>query len=198
MRFVEDVEVTGVLQHQGSACGVVTAQGVVRCETVVNCAGRWADLVGGAAVDHDTVLAQVGEEVGEARQQVAAGDHQVHGHVDAEVAEGLVEALAHALGGGVDVLGPRRGDRVGRHRDDHRNPTFLSGACGARRGTSTGCASLSRGASSLAGRRLVACFASPAPSSDSVARSRSAVASRLLARTIVNTCLRRASSPERR
>ena len=46
VRFVEDVEVTGVLQHQGSTCGVVTAQGVVRCETVVNCAGQWARQFG--------------------------------------------------------------------------------------------------------------------------------------------------------
>jgi heterotetrameric sarcosine oxidase gamma subunit len=46
VRIVEDIEVTGVLQENGPygprVAGVRTAQGEVRCEILVNCAGQWA------------------------------------------------------------------------------------------------------------------------------------------------------------
>jgi 4-methylaminobutanoate oxidase (formaldehyde-forming) len=45
-KLLEGVEVTGVLQENGRAVGVQTAQGTVRCETVVNCAGQWARQFG--------------------------------------------------------------------------------------------------------------------------------------------------------
>ncbi|MCA0240696.1 MAG: FAD-dependent oxidoreductase [Proteobacteria bacterium] len=45
-KLLEGVEVTGVLQAHGRAVGVQTAQGTVRCETVVNCAGQWARQFG--------------------------------------------------------------------------------------------------------------------------------------------------------
>ncbi|MFT3820313.1 MAG: FAD-dependent oxidoreductase [Rubrivivax sp.] len=45
-KLLEGVEVTGVLQEGGRAAGVQTAQGTVRCETVVNCAGQWARQFG--------------------------------------------------------------------------------------------------------------------------------------------------------
>jgi heterotetrameric sarcosine oxidase gamma subunit len=46
VRIVEDVEVTGVLRDAGGVAGVRTAQGDVRCEVVVNCAGQWARQFG--------------------------------------------------------------------------------------------------------------------------------------------------------
>jgi len=46
VRMVEDVEVTGVIIEHGRAVGVRTAQGDVRCEVVVNCAGQWARQFG--------------------------------------------------------------------------------------------------------------------------------------------------------
>jgi glycine cleavage system aminomethyltransferase T/glycine/D-amino acid oxidase-like deaminating enzyme len=46
VRIVEDVEVTGVLQEHGRVTGVTTAQGDVRCEILVNCAGQWARQFG--------------------------------------------------------------------------------------------------------------------------------------------------------
>lgn len=42
----EGIQVTGVLVENGQAVGVKTAQGDVRCETVVNCAGQWARQFG--------------------------------------------------------------------------------------------------------------------------------------------------------
>ncbi len=42
----EGVEVTGVIVEHGKAVGVRTAQGDVRCEVVVNCAGQWARQFG--------------------------------------------------------------------------------------------------------------------------------------------------------
>ncbi len=44
--LLEGVEVTGVLVEGGRVAGVVTAQGEVRCETLVNCAGQWARQFG--------------------------------------------------------------------------------------------------------------------------------------------------------
>jgi glycine cleavage system aminomethyltransferase T/glycine/D-amino acid oxidase-like deaminating enzyme len=46
VRIVEGVEVTGVLVQQGRAVGVTTAQGEIRCETLVNCAGQWSRQFG--------------------------------------------------------------------------------------------------------------------------------------------------------
>jgi glycine cleavage system aminomethyltransferase T/glycine/D-amino acid oxidase-like deaminating enzyme len=49
VRMREDVEVTGIIVENGRAVGVRTAQGDVRCETVVNCAGQWARQFGALA-----------------------------------------------------------------------------------------------------------------------------------------------------
>jgi glycine cleavage system aminomethyltransferase T/glycine/D-amino acid oxidase-like deaminating enzyme len=46
VKMVEGVEVTGVIIENSRAVGVRTAQGDVRCETVVNCAGQWARQFG--------------------------------------------------------------------------------------------------------------------------------------------------------
>src|SRR5882762_6037300 len=46
VKVVEDIEVTGVLTKQGRVTGVRTAQGDVRCEILVNCAGQWARQFG--------------------------------------------------------------------------------------------------------------------------------------------------------
>jgi 4-methylaminobutanoate oxidase (formaldehyde-forming) len=46
VKVVEDLEVTAVLQENGRVTGVRTAQGEVRCEVVVNCAGQWARQFG--------------------------------------------------------------------------------------------------------------------------------------------------------
>jgi 4-methylaminobutanoate oxidase (formaldehyde-forming) len=46
VKIVEDVEVTGVLVDRGRVSGVKTAQGEVRCDIVVNCAGQWARQFG--------------------------------------------------------------------------------------------------------------------------------------------------------
>jgi len=46
VKVVEGVEVTGVLQENGGVAGVRTAQGDVRCEILVNCAGQWARQFG--------------------------------------------------------------------------------------------------------------------------------------------------------
>jgi 4-methylaminobutanoate oxidase (formaldehyde-forming) len=45
----EDTEVTGVLVENGRVAGVRTAQGEVRCEALVNCAGQWARQFGALA-----------------------------------------------------------------------------------------------------------------------------------------------------
>ncbi len=42
VKIVEGIEVTGVIIERGMAVGVRTAQGDVRCEVIVNCAGQWA------------------------------------------------------------------------------------------------------------------------------------------------------------
>jgi glycine cleavage system aminomethyltransferase T/glycine/D-amino acid oxidase-like deaminating enzyme len=44
--LLEGVEVTGVLIERGRAVGVKTAQGTVRCEVLLNCAGQWARQFG--------------------------------------------------------------------------------------------------------------------------------------------------------
>lgn len=44
--LIEGVEVTGVLMERGRAVGVETAQGTVRCEVLLNCAGQWARQFG--------------------------------------------------------------------------------------------------------------------------------------------------------
>lgn len=46
VKMVEGIEVTGVIIENGRAVGVKTAQGDVRCEVVVNCAGQWARQFG--------------------------------------------------------------------------------------------------------------------------------------------------------
>jgi len=47
--MVEGVEVTGVIVEDGRVAGVRTAQGDVRCETLINCAGQWARQFGALA-----------------------------------------------------------------------------------------------------------------------------------------------------
>ncbi len=49
VRLVEGVEVTGVLREAGRVTGVQTAQGDVRCELLINCAGQWARQFGALA-----------------------------------------------------------------------------------------------------------------------------------------------------
>jgi 4-methylaminobutanoate oxidase (formaldehyde-forming) len=53
VKIVEDIEVTGVLtepgRHGPRVRGVRTAQGDVRCEILVNCAGQWARQFGALA-----------------------------------------------------------------------------------------------------------------------------------------------------
>lgn len=46
VKMVEGIEVTGVIIENGKAVGVKTAQGDVRCEVLVNCAGQWARQFG--------------------------------------------------------------------------------------------------------------------------------------------------------
>ncbi len=46
VRIVEGVEVTGVIVEHGRVAGVRTAEGDVRCEVLVNCAGQWARQFG--------------------------------------------------------------------------------------------------------------------------------------------------------
>jgi glycine cleavage system aminomethyltransferase T/glycine/D-amino acid oxidase-like deaminating enzyme len=48
-KLVEDTEVTAVIAEQGRVAGVRTAQGEVRCEILVNCAGQWARQFGALA-----------------------------------------------------------------------------------------------------------------------------------------------------
>jgi heterotetrameric sarcosine oxidase gamma subunit len=49
VRIMEGVEVTGVRMERGQVEGVVTGQGEVRCEVLVNCAGQWARQFGALA-----------------------------------------------------------------------------------------------------------------------------------------------------
>ena len=46
VKMQEGVEVTGVMIEHGKAVGIRTAQGDVRCEVIVNCAGQWARQFG--------------------------------------------------------------------------------------------------------------------------------------------------------
>lgn len=46
VKMLEGIEVTGVITENGKAVGVRTAQGEVRCEVLVNCAGQWARQFG--------------------------------------------------------------------------------------------------------------------------------------------------------
>lgn len=46
VKMLEGIEVTGVITENGRAVGVKTAQGEVRCEVLVNCAGQWARQFG--------------------------------------------------------------------------------------------------------------------------------------------------------
>jgi 4-methylaminobutanoate oxidase (formaldehyde-forming) len=46
VRMQEGIEVTGVIVENGQVKGVRTAQGEVRCEVLVNCAGQWARQFG--------------------------------------------------------------------------------------------------------------------------------------------------------
>jgi len=46
VKIAEGIEVTGVITEQGRVAGVRTAQGEVRCEVLVNCAGQWARQFG--------------------------------------------------------------------------------------------------------------------------------------------------------
>ena len=46
VRIHEGIEVTGVTIEHGRVAGVRTAQGEVRCEVLVNCAGQWARQFG--------------------------------------------------------------------------------------------------------------------------------------------------------
>ena len=46
VKILEDIEVVGVLTKNGTAIGVRTSLGDVRCETLVNCGGQWARQFG--------------------------------------------------------------------------------------------------------------------------------------------------------
>ena len=46
VKIHEGIEVTGVMIENGKAVGISTAQGDVRCEVIVNCAGQWARQFG--------------------------------------------------------------------------------------------------------------------------------------------------------
>jgi glycine cleavage system aminomethyltransferase T/glycine/D-amino acid oxidase-like deaminating enzyme len=46
VKIVEGIEVTGVRIENGRVAGIGTAQGEVRCEVLVNCAGQWARQFG--------------------------------------------------------------------------------------------------------------------------------------------------------
>ncbi len=46
VKMQENIEVTGVLTENGKVTGVRTAQGDVKCDVIVNCAGQWARQFG--------------------------------------------------------------------------------------------------------------------------------------------------------
>ena len=46
VKMIENIEVIGVLTENGVVKGVRTAQGEIRCETIVNCAGQWSRQLG--------------------------------------------------------------------------------------------------------------------------------------------------------
>ncbi|HSY88364.1 MAG TPA: FAD-binding oxidoreductase, partial [Verrucomicrobiae bacterium] len=59
--IIEDCAVTAITTKQGRATGVVTAEGEIGCEVVVNCAGQWAREIGllaGVAVPLQSVQHQ--------------------------------------------------------------------------------------------------------------------------------------------
>ncbi len=45
-KIVEQITVTGITIHQGRAAAVITDQGTITCEKIVNCAGQWAAEIG--------------------------------------------------------------------------------------------------------------------------------------------------------
>ena len=47
--IVEDCPVTGIKVGRGRACGVVTGEGAIACEVVIDCAGQWAREVAALA-----------------------------------------------------------------------------------------------------------------------------------------------------
>ncbi|MCH8809911.1 MAG: GcvT family protein, partial [Proteobacteria bacterium] len=47
--IVEDCPVTGIKVARGRACGVVTGEGAIACEVVIDCAGQWAREVAALA-----------------------------------------------------------------------------------------------------------------------------------------------------
>ncbi|MEP6792484.1 MAG: FAD-dependent oxidoreductase, partial [Ramlibacter sp.] len=49
VKVMEGIEVTGVIAENGRVVGVKTAQGEIRCETLVNCGGQWARQFGALA-----------------------------------------------------------------------------------------------------------------------------------------------------
>jgi glycine cleavage system aminomethyltransferase T/glycine/D-amino acid oxidase-like deaminating enzyme len=49
VRVIEDTPVTGITHEDGRVTGVVTAQGTVEAEFVVNCGGMWAKQIGAMA-----------------------------------------------------------------------------------------------------------------------------------------------------
>jgi glycine cleavage system aminomethyltransferase T/glycine/D-amino acid oxidase-like deaminating enzyme len=49
VKIVEGVEVTGVRSERGRVTGLITAQGEIACETLVNCGGQWARQFGALA-----------------------------------------------------------------------------------------------------------------------------------------------------
>ncbi len=49
VKVIEGIEVTGVMVENDRTTGVRTAQGEVRCDVVVNCAGQWARQFGALA-----------------------------------------------------------------------------------------------------------------------------------------------------
>ena len=46
VKVIENIEVIGILTENGVVTGVRTANGDVRCEAIVNCAGQWARQLG--------------------------------------------------------------------------------------------------------------------------------------------------------
>ena len=49
VKIIEDCAATGITLHDGHVTAVVTTQGTIRTEVVVNCAGQWARQVGAFA-----------------------------------------------------------------------------------------------------------------------------------------------------
>jgi 4-methylaminobutanoate oxidase (formaldehyde-forming) len=49
VKIIEETPVTGIRQHNGRVCGVITDRGEIEAEFVVNCAGMWARELGNLA-----------------------------------------------------------------------------------------------------------------------------------------------------